>query len=95
MDTGMLWFDNDNNRTIAAKIERAIKYYQEKYDRSPNICYLNPKTLNGAGKSNPKNLNERGEELIVGKIKVQKTSLVLPNHFWIGVDKGKRQAKTA
>ncbi|MEA2007998.1 MAG: hypothetical protein U9O54_02675 [Chloroflexota bacterium] len=92
MNTGMLWFDNDNSTTISAKIERAIKYYQKKYDRAPNICYLNPQTLNGADYGNTQKAKEKGKELILGEIKVQKTSLVLPNHFWIGVDNGQTHA---
>ncbi len=86
MNTGMLWFDNDNSTTVSAKIERAIKYYQEKYNRAPNVCYLNPKTLNSANHGISQKAHSREKELVLGKIKVQKTPLVLPNHFWIGVD---------
>ena len=42
MDIGMLWFDNDKNCDLDAKVERAATYYHKKYGQSPNLCFVHP-----------------------------------------------------
>ena len=39
-EKGMLWFC-DNNASIDLNLLHAIKYYEKKYDKSPNIVYMN------------------------------------------------------
>ena len=81
MNVGMLWFDNDSKADLFAKIERAASYYQDKYGKSPNICYVHPSmtlTL-----TTPK---ENTEPIRAGSIEVRTTRSVLPNHLWIGVN---------
>ena len=86
MNTGMLWFDNDKNTNTLTKIERAVEYYRKKYKQDPDLCYLNPQMLNALSQAPPKKSNGRGERLIMGDVEIHKTPLVLPNHFWIGVN---------
>lgn len=75
MDVGMLWFDADRKCDLNAKISRASDFYRSKYGRKPNLCFLHPNT---AGESHPQEVNG---------LRVQTSKLVLPDHFWLGVDK--------
>ena len=75
MDIGMLWFDSDNNRDVSARIKQASKYYRSKYGREPNLCYVHPST---GGTGIPK---------LVGGLKVITSQTVLPDHFWLGIEK--------
>ena len=85
MEIGMLWFDNDKKTSIPNKVEKAARYYQDKYGVTPDLCYVHPKTVQGenGGNGNPRKptLNE---PLRIGKIQVLKNEKVLPDHFWIG-----------
>ncbi len=72
MNIGMLWFDNDPKRPFDEKVSRAAEHYRQKYGRTPELCYVHPKSAATA--------KERAAGLVV------KTSRsVLPHHFWIGV----------
>jgi hypothetical protein len=81
MNVGMLWFDNDSKADLFAKIERAASYYQDKYGKSPNVCYVHPSMTRAL--TNPK---EDTEPIRAGSIEVRTTRSVLPNHLWIGVN---------
>ena len=70
MNVGMLWLDADAKRSFPEKVQRAVDYYIQKYGRSPDICLVNPRTLE--------------KSTIVGDIKVEPLSSVLPHHFWLG-----------
>ena len=73
MKTGMLWFDNDPNIEITAKVKRAINYYHSKYGHTPDLCYVHPSMVEKfALKSNG--------------IEIRTDKQVLPNHFWLGVN---------
>lgn len=71
MDVGMLWLDNDRQRSFDEKVSRAAAYYLEKYGRSPDLCLVNAQSLS--------------EEKKVGLIEVQPTRTVLLHHFWLGM----------
>jgi hypothetical protein len=73
MKVGMLWFDNDKTRTLAEKIERAVKHYKAKHKHDPNMCCVNPAALEGV-------------ELEPDGVTVCAVSTVLPHHFWVGVE---------
>ncbi len=88
MNIGMLWFDNDKNTNIPAKLERAVKYYREKYKQEPDICYLNPQMVSASGKTLSKKSNGKDKQLTIGAIEVHQNPMVLPNHFWIGISTG-------
>jgi len=72
MTTGMLWFNNDPNTSLAQKIAEAMAYYQKKYGLAPDLCLVNPSMLTGA--------NLPGIEGIT----VRPYRPVLPGHIWIG-----------
>lgn len=73
MNVGMLWFDNDPKTPLAAKVSRAVEYYQRKYGRMPNLCLVHPSMF-----------NER--EIAQAQIAIRPYRSVLPGHFWIGVE---------
>ncbi|MEE9507913.1 MAG: hypothetical protein V3V44_01365 [Anaerolineales bacterium] len=78
MDVGMLWFDADRDCDVSARITRASDFYKSKYGRKPNLCFLHPTT---AGEAHP------GE---VDGLQVRTSKMVLPDHFWLGVEKAKQ-----
>ncbi len=71
MNVGMLWLDNDRQRSLDEKVNRAAEYYLEKYGRSPELCLVNSRSLT--------------EKKKVGQIEVQPAPTVLPHHFWLGM----------
>ncbi len=73
MDIGMLWFDNNKQTNLTQKIERAVRYYREKYGRLPDLCYVNPKAL------------DEKEHVDISGIEVRSAGNILPGHFWIGM----------
>ncbi len=73
MKTGMLWFDDDRQRTLAEKIERAATYYQQKYKAAPSVCYVHPTALDGV-------------EAETNGVELRTATLVRPDHFWLGVE---------
>jgi hypothetical protein len=71
MNVGMMWLDDDGKRSVEEKVSRAAEYYQEKYGRLPEICFVNQGML--AAKKR------------MGKVTVQPNSTILPHHFWLGL----------
>ncbi len=72
MNIGMLWFDN-TPRDLTVKIRQAAEYYQKKYGKHPNLCFVHPSMLSG---EIPK----------LQDIQVRTAPTVLPGHFWLGVE---------
>jgi len=82
----MLWFDNDRKSSIPSKVEKAARYYQKKYGKKPDVCYVHPKMVKGEkGKNKGAKKPTAGNPLKIGKILVLKNDKVLPDHFWIGI----------
>jgi hypothetical protein len=78
MDIGMLWFDNDKNADLNAKVQRAANYYQKKYGQSPNLCFVHPSMISG-GTSPPKPSKKT-------VIEIRPSQSLLPHHFWLGIN---------
>lgn len=72
MQSGMMWFDNDKQTSLAAKISNAAVYYRKKYGRSPNLCMVNPSMLTGKEET--------------GEIAVRPYQPIITGHLWIGID---------
>lgn len=51
MSEGLLWLDDDPDRTTAEKVRRAAQRYEEKCGRPPTVCYchrdVEPQTVDG------------------------------------------------
>ena len=73
MKTGMLWFDNDPNVEIMAKVKRAIEYYSTKYGETPDLCFVHPSMFEKYPLKN-------------NGIEFRTDMQVLPNHFWLGIN---------
>ena len=86
MDIGMLWFDNDKGADLATKLERAAKYYRKKYGQTPNLCFVNPSMLPTNGKAAASKKNGAYK---TGNIEVRESKTMLPNHFWLGIQRQK------
>lgn len=71
METGMLWFDNDSRSDLHTKVVRAADYYQRKYGKKPDVCFVHPSTVQ--------------ESQPMDGIEIRRSQMVLPNHFWIGL----------
>jgi hypothetical protein len=78
MNIGMLWFDNDTQSDLSQKIQRAASYYQQKYGKQPDLCYVHPSMAQAPMNGNP--------GIKTGGIEVKTTKSVLPNNFWIGIN---------
>ena len=86
----MLWFDNDKKASIPSKVEKAARYYHQKYGVNPDLCYVHPKTVKGEKAGKKRSQKMAGQDsLQIGKILVLKNEKVLPDHFWIGKGAGK------
>ena len=71
MKTGMLWYDDDKDRTLGEKVNLAAKRYRAKYGQAPTLCLVNPRTMSG------------GPERVSG-IELRSAHNVLVHHFWLG-----------
>lgn len=67
----MLWFDNDPRSDLIAKVIRAAEYYQRKYGKKPDVCFVHPSAVQ--------------ESQRMEGIEIRRSQMVLPNHFWIGL----------
>jgi len=91
MNVGMLWFDNDPKSNLDNKIERAARYYRDKYGKTPTVCFVHPSMLtNGktmkAEPENGKQASEDEKSYAACGVEIRSNHSVLPNHFWIGVN---------
>jgi hypothetical protein len=76
MQTGLLWFDNDPQRGLAAKIEEAARRYREKFGAVPNTCYVSQVEWDKQGTMAPPKSG----------LRVVPARNILPHHFWVGVE---------
>jgi hypothetical protein len=72
MKVGMLWFD-DSPKSISDRVKRAVEFYSEKYGQQPTLCLVNPEMLDA-------------EEGVIAGIQIRRARLIMPGHFWIGID---------
>jgi hypothetical protein len=73
MKTGMLWFDNDPKSDLETKVDRAASYYQRKYGKKPDVCFVNPTML-------------AAKPQRAAGVEIRVTRTVAPYHLWIGVN---------
>jgi len=71
---GMLWFDGEEQREISARVQAAASYYQRKYGRVPNVCFVHPSML-----------AERTGANVEG-VEIRPSAAVLHGHLWMGID---------
>jgi hypothetical protein len=84
MNVGMLWFDNDLKADLNTKVQRAASYFQKKYGKLPDLCFVHPSMANGLVQESAQ--KEDQQAIKAGDVEVRTTRAVLPNHFWIGIN---------
>lgn len=82
MKEGLLWFDNDPQRQMADKINRAATRYQTRFGRRPTTCYISSADFDG-----------QNDE--IGGIRLKPVLDVRRHHFWIGEEQDALKAKAA
>ena len=87
MNIGMLWFDNDQKIDLKQRVERAADYYARKYGKKPNLCFVHPSMLPLASTNVDPENPPANESYQAGQIEVRPSASLLPNHFWIGVER--------
>jgi hypothetical protein len=86
MQTGLLWFDSDPNRGLAAKIEDAARRYREKFGQWPDTCYVNNAALTDTGaQRTPSDL----------AVRVVPSTNIPRHHFWVGREEASCAAQPA
>lgn len=70
---GMLWLDDDKNRPLTEKVQRAVAYMVEKYGRFPQTVFTQAVQTSG---------------LQVDGIPVEPMTNVLPSHYWLVFGEG-------
>lgn len=73
METGMLWYDAGPD-SLVQKVQRAVRYYTQKYGQVPNACLVNPNALD----PNIKHALEG--------VQIRPWRPILPGHLWIGIE---------
>jgi hypothetical protein len=91
MNIGMLWYDNNRMDEFDLKVERAAKYYREKYGKSPSLCFVHPSMMPNKEDTPVKEKSDSNNGASKTRIKaagveIQAHSSVLPHHFWIGIN---------
>ncbi len=81
MNKSLLWFDDRTGDELVDRIDRAAKHYEEKYGKSPDLCYVHPSAL----------LGEVWGVVRINGIDVVGNNIVLPNLFWIGQVEAERK----
>lgn len=82
MQEGLLWYDNDPNRKVVDKINRAVERYRTKLRHKPTVCYLNIKDL-----------DSEIEE--VDGVFLKPAPNILPHHFLLGVEQNSISVKVS
>ena len=68
MKTGLLWFDDDPDRTTADKIKDGARRYYRKFKEVPNLVKIHPAA---------------GVQIVSGLL-IMHDGATLPHHFLIG-----------
>ena len=75
MEVGLLWFDDNKDKSLKTKVNEAMAAYCAKprfAGKTPNTCYVHPSVL-------PEN-----QEVCLTGVRVVATATVAPNHFLVG-----------
>ena len=72
MKEGLLWYDDDPARDLAAKLVRAAQRHEQKFGVRPDVCYVHPSALGET------------ETMQVAGVCVTPLPSVLRHHFWLG-----------
>ena len=102
MQTGLLWYDDDPQRPLEAKISLAAERYRDKYGRLPDTCYVHPQavashptgslqvTCHPAALSSQPSGHRAPTAATAGNgtVRIVSAPYILVNHFWLGESTG-------
>jgi hypothetical protein len=71
--SGLLWYDDDPERTLIDKVSRAVNRYERKYGLAPDVCFVHPSAL-----------SDDGSEKSADGVLIAPLPTVLINHMWVG-----------
>lgn len=71
IEKSWIWFDNGTELPLQEKIERAIKYYQEKYQKQVHKVYINASELIHV------------EPPVIDGVEIVSTNNVLLHHYYL------------
>lgn len=77
MRTGMLWLDNEPTSDLELKLDRAVKYYLQRYGQLPNLCFVHPSLLDQASSSPSPMMDIQGIEILPSQ-------RLEPEQLWLG-----------
>lgn len=78
MEIGIIWYDNNKERTLEDKIALAVEHYKAKYHQAPTVCYVNPNLLLANSKY------KAGESRLLTDVYVLPQTTVAVDQFLIG-----------
>ena len=87
---GLLWYDDDNRRPLAAKVIEAVERYRERIGFEPTVCQLAPAQLTAlatATASRSKRAHTPAVEL-PRALRLEPDEHLHPNYFMLGVGEG-------
>ena len=87
---GLLWYDDDNRRPLAAKVIDAVERYRERVGFEPTVCQLAPAQLTAlatATASRSKRSHTPAVEL-PRALRLEPDEHLHPNYFMLGVGEG-------
>lgn len=76
---GMMWFDGNPKKPLAAKVEEAAEFFRNKYHKTPDACMVNRAMLT---ESEIRLLIIKGGKTIT----IRAHRSILPGNLWIGVE---------
>lgn len=79
MQSGMLWYDGDKQKTLAKKVAEAALYFRKKYGRTPDMCLINAKDVEKLPADTPSQVDVDGR-----KVDIRSWKGIVPGHLWIG-----------
>jgi len=75
MEIGLLWFDDNKDKSLEAKVDEAVAAYCAKprfAGKTPNTCYVHASTL------------PEGQEVHLDGVRIVAITTVAPNSFLVG-----------
>ena len=79
MNAGLLWYDDDPERSLPEKVRRAAHHYECKFGVPAQVCYVHPSALEVSQ-----------AKAVSDEVRIAALDTVLTNHLWVG-----REEKTA
>ena len=84
---GLLWYDDDNRRPVAAKVIEAVERYRERVGFEPTVCQLAPAQLTALAAATASR-SKRAHTPVIElprALRLEPDEHLHPNYFMLGV----------